>query len=438
MIQFKILKQALLTGLFASTAAVMAFGEAKAQTPQDFLFLQDRVQRLEAQVYGMINNPGAQQGGAPGATPQTIAQLSLRIDSLEEQIRTLTGQVQESSFRVQQLEEQLRRFREDTEFRFRDLQGGGITAIPDPTPVLPGGPGQPAVGPVPQGLTQDGFTGPAPGPQVLGQIPGNPNPGYNQEPIVSQPAAPGQPLDLSALARNPNLLQRQLPPADIPVPNQQFQGQPQFQGQQPFQQQPQFQGQPQVQGQQPVHQGQRPSGLASPDGLNWQGALDAGQQPGLASPQPQSVPPLNAPVESSQIPNQQTAAINTRDPFVDYERAHALYAAQNHSAAEAALRQFITDFPQHSLAGDAQYLIGETHFARSQYRDAADAFLTTYTKYEGGSKRAESLLGLALSLAELDQRDAACSSLQELMSKHGNAPETVLARAREAASANGC
>lgn len=232
MTQFKTLRKTLLIGLFASVPAVIAFGEANAQTPQDFLYLQDRVQRLEAQVYGMINSPGAQQGGAPGATPQTIAQLSLRIDTLEEQIRALTGQVQESSFKVQQLEEQLRRFREDTEFRFRELQGGGITAIPDPTPVLPGGPGQPAVGPVPQGLTQDGFTGPAPGPQVLGQIPGGPGGGFNAGPTVPQQVTPGRPLDLSALARNPNLLPQQVPQA--PVPNQQFQGQPQFQGQQPF------------------------------------------------------------------------------------------------------------------------------------------------------------------------------------------------------------
>ena len=150
------------------------------------------------------------------------------------------------------------------------------------------------------------------------------------------------------------------------------------------------------------------------------------------------MPPFNAPVQSSELANQQTAAINTPDPFVEYERAYALYVTQNHSGAEAALRQFITDFPQHSLAGDAQYLIGETHFARANYRDAADAFLTTDTRYETSSKRPESLLGLALSLAELDQKDAACSSLQELMSKHGNAPESVLDRARKAASANDC
>lgn len=113
------------TALFVLLAG---FSSVHAQTQSDFIYLQDRVQRLEAQL----------GSGGSNLAPQTEAGLSLRIDQLEERVRVMTGQVEEARFKTQALEEQLRRFQEDTEFRFRELQGGGISAIPDNTPLNPG------------------------------------------------------------------------------------------------------------------------------------------------------------------------------------------------------------------------------------------------------------------------------------------------------------
>ncbi len=172
---------------------VLVFGltafaaSANAQSRADFIYLQDRVQRLEAQM-------GAGLQGGSAIAPQTEAQLSLRIGQLEEQVRVLTGQVEEARFKAQQLEEQLRRFQEDTEFRFRDLEGGGITAIPDNTPPT----GQNPIG---QQLSQQ----PLPGEPALGQPPLAPTPQILGQLTVDPPTAPaddlsGRPLDLSALA----------------------------------------------------------------------------------------------------------------------------------------------------------------------------------------------------------------------------------------------
>lgn len=184
--------------VFGLTAFVSS---ADAQSRADFIYLQDRVQRLEAQM-------GAGLQGGSAIAPQTEAQLSLRIGQLEEQVRVLTGQVEEARFKAQQLEEQLRRFQEDTEFRFRDLEGGGITAIPDNTPPT----GQNPIG---QQLSQQ----PVPGEQVLGQTPPAPTPQILGQLTVEAPSAPaddlsGRPLDLSALAGSlsqPNPLEGQAP-----------------------------------------------------------------------------------------------------------------------------------------------------------------------------------------------------------------------------------
>lgn len=46
----------------------------------------------------------------------------MRVQQLEEEIRTLNGRVEEQSFQLLQMQEQIRKFQEDNEFRFQDLE----------------------------------------------------------------------------------------------------------------------------------------------------------------------------------------------------------------------------------------------------------------------------------------------------------------------------
>jgi tol-pal system protein YbgF len=56
----------------------------------------------------------------------------VRLSQMEEEMRRLTGKVEELSFLVLQLQEQLRKTQEDNEFRFQDLEKakGGTAAAP--------------------------------------------------------------------------------------------------------------------------------------------------------------------------------------------------------------------------------------------------------------------------------------------------------------------
>lgn len=47
-----------------------------------------------------------------------------RVSQLEEQIRQLNGRIEEMSFQLLQMQEQIRKFQEDNEFRFQDLEKG--------------------------------------------------------------------------------------------------------------------------------------------------------------------------------------------------------------------------------------------------------------------------------------------------------------------------
>ena len=65
-------------------------------------------------------------GAAPAnAQSREVAQLSVRIQQLEEQIRLLTGQVEGLQFQLTQMQAMLERQSEDNEFRFQQLEGGG-------------------------------------------------------------------------------------------------------------------------------------------------------------------------------------------------------------------------------------------------------------------------------------------------------------------------
>ena len=64
--------------------------------------------------------------GVPATSP--VADLTTRVDALERQLLSITGQVEQANFRARQVEEALAKFRADAEFRMTQLEGGAPTA----------------------------------------------------------------------------------------------------------------------------------------------------------------------------------------------------------------------------------------------------------------------------------------------------------------------
>lgn len=121
-----------------------------------------------------------------------------------------------------------------------------------------------------------------------------------------------------------------------------------------------------------------------------------------------------------------------------YETAYGYLLQRDYGAAEAAFEDFLQRFPSDPLAGNAQYWLGESLFVRGQYRSAAGAFLKGYQNYGRSAKAPESLLRLAMSLQRLGQKDAACSSFNELTSKYPSAPPHVKTSAQAERQKAGC
>jgi tol-pal system protein YbgF len=126
------------------------------------------------------------------------------------------------------------------------------------------------------------------------------------------------------------------------------------------------------------------------------------------------------------------------DPKQAYETAYGYLLQRDYGSAESSFSDFLKKFPSDSLAGNAQYWLGETYFVRGQYKAAAGAFLKGYQSYGQSGKAPDSLLKLAMSLDRLGQKDAACSSFSELSTKFPSAPQSVKNRAQNERQRIGC
>lgn len=113
----------------------------------------------------------------------------------------------------------------------------------------------------------------------------------------------------------------------------------------------------------------------------------------------------------------------TDTPEALYEKNYETLLRRQFGDAEAGFRQFLEKYPDHSLAGSAQYQLGETFYAQANYQEAARNFLLGYKNYPKSRRAPDSLLKLGLSLRKLDQRDQACAALASVSTEFPRAVE---------------
>ncbi len=181
-----------------------------------------------------------------------------------------------------------------------------------------------------------------------------------------------------------------------------------------------------------------PPPLASVPAASAQGAADASDPIGrLVGTAGTRLPATAAAPQADTVSLPQAGAGDASSKQA-YETAYGHLLQQDFGAAETAFDDFLKRFPSDPLAGNAQYWLGETYFARGQYKPAASAFLKGYQTYARSAKAPDSVLKLAMSLDKLGQKDAACASYAELTTKFPNAPGHVKNRADTERRRLGC
>ncbi len=77
----------------------------------------------------LFGGKSPERAPANAQAPVRVAQAGdPRISELQEQIRSLSGTVEEMNFQILQMQEQMRKQQEDFEFRFQEIEGGGGAA----------------------------------------------------------------------------------------------------------------------------------------------------------------------------------------------------------------------------------------------------------------------------------------------------------------------
>ena len=175
-------------------------------------------------------------------------------------------------------------------------------------------------------------------------------------------------------------------------------------------------------------------------GTSTAGPSTAGPAP--TAPSTSGPAPAAPPVTAGARPS-----TNALQPQDIYQAAYIDFSKGSYPLAMAGFREFIRRFPDHPLAGNAQYWIGESHFsiargyANSGQNDkvtpemelAVQEFRKVIANYPRGEKAPTALYKEALALLELKQPAVAQQRLEYLVSNFPQSEETPLARERLAA-----
>lgn len=126
------------------------------------------------------------------------------------------------------------------------------------------------------------------------------------------------------------------------------------------------------------------------------------------------------------------------DPQSAYNIAYGYVLTGDYGLAEESFRAWLAAFEGQPQTVDARFWLGESEFQQKDYSAAAKSFLDLYNTAADSPKGPEALVRLGMSLRELGEKDAACSTFGEVANKYPGAPETLKNRVKEESARAGC
>ena len=118
------------------------------------------------------------------------------------------------------------------------------------------------------------------------------------------------------------------------------------------------------------------------------------------------------------------------DPNQLYDQAAQDLTQGRYALALQGFREYLRRFPTTELADNAQYGVGESFFAQSQFDSAATEYARVEAGWPKGDKVPAALYKQALSREKLGSRDAAKKILEDLVRRFPDSGEAQLARER--------
>jgi tol-pal system protein YbgF len=159
-----------------------------------------------------------------------------------------------------------------------------------------------------------------------------------------------------------------------------------------------------------------------------------GPRPNAPGSQPALAPPAGP--TSGQSPSSPAAGAESGDQV--YNDAFKKLQDGDYAGAERGFKSFVQGNPKHTLAGNAQYWLGETYYARRDYQNAMLAFAEGYKSYKTSAKGPDNLLKLGVTLAVLGRKSDACTVFAKFTQDYPRATDLQKRRVDQERQKNGC
>jgi tol-pal system protein YbgF len=150
---------------------------------------------------------------------------------------------------------------------------------------------------------------------------------------------------------------------------------------------------------------------------------------------------LQIPKDAPALPPSASSAQPSAPPRTDeqlYHDAFKMLQDGNYVGAEQAFRLFVQLNADHPLAGNAQYWLGETYFARKDYQNAIAAFAEGYRRYPSSPKGPDNLLKLGITFAVIGRYADACRTFSRFEEDYPRATELQMRRLGQERQRDGC
>ncbi len=124
------------------------------------------------------------------------------------------------------------------------------------------------------------------------------------------------------------------------------------------------------------------------------------------------------------------SALPPGGPEAEYQAAFNLLKEGKYDEAATALRDFVARHPQHELAPNALYWLGEAHYVQRDYPAALAAFESLLRDYPGTRKAPDALLKAGYSQQELKRLGPARALLTRVVEEYPDSQAAAEAQAR--------
>lgn len=109
-------------------------------------------------------------------------------------------------------------------------------------------------------------------------------------------------------------------------------------------------------------------------------------------------------------------------PSVLYKKARNLFIEDSYTTAASLFAQFEKKYPEHDLADNAAYWLGECYYSMAEHEKAVIVFKRLTTQYPKSEKVPDALLKTGYSYLSLDDANRAHHYLKQVLKKYPFSP----------------